>query len=163
LEGRTWKTNNLLRTIVIDAYQGTTHVLTNIKVESTATGTVSSPTLTVPAGTITFLIKPDGFLNTLQTINVTNGGTNNFPIATQIKAGDLIHDGNGTGKNNALDYNELLKQFNKTTSATTPKVTTADLDGSGQVNSLDFSLMLSNWGKCDINQTGRAIEADCAN
>jgi hypothetical protein len=164
LQGRGWKANNLLRNMFINAYAGTTRVLTDFEVKSTLSGSVSSPSLTVPPGTITLLVKPDGFLNILATINVISGGANDFPIAAEIKAGDL----DGSGKISALDYTLLLTSFKKQgipapTPDSTPEVTIADLDGSGQVNSLDFSLMLSNWGKCDINQTGSAIEADCAN
>jgi hypothetical protein len=148
----------MARELLVQAYSGATEVLNRI-FTSTAAGQVSDATnLTLPAGSLSLLVKPDGFLNGRipATVSITS---TSFSFSTDLKAGDL----NGTGKVESFDYTILLANFKKNTAGGTAAVTTADLDGSGQVNSLDFSLMLSNWGLCDVDQTGQPIQTDCTN
>lgn len=160
MQGRGWKTNNLLRDFLIDAYNGTTKVIDSLTLTSTANGQLSGSGLQLPVGTIKLLIKPAGFLNKLFTADVSSTNTTfNFSTdAEAIRAGDI----DNSGQVNSNDYNRLLGCFKKnTTDAATAScqvgaATGADMDGSGQVNSLDFSLMLSNWFMCDVNQNGDA-------
>lgn len=167
LQGRAWKANNLLRDFVIEGYSGATRVLNSTALTSNSAGQISGTALRLPAGSISLLIKPVGFLNKRfqATVSSTNTTFTFNSDAEAIRAGDI----DGTGKVAVSDYNQLLNCFKRNTTDTSipncqsGAATTADLDGSGQVNSLDFSLMLSNWGMCDVDQTGAAIQADCTN
>lgn len=156
LQGRAWTANNMARDMVIKAYAGITEVLNRL-FTSSATGEVTDATnLKVPAGTITFLIKPQGYLNRRFTGTAAANTVFDFSADTNaLRAGDINKVGStyGDGIINAFDYSTLLTNF-KSESTTNQDVVTADLDGSGQVNSLDFSLMLSNWGNCDVKADG---------
>lgn len=168
LQGRSWKPNNLLRDLIIDAYAGATQVITSLVVPSAADGQVSSTSLKLPVGSMSVLVKPIGFLNRRFVANVSSTATSfNFSSdAEAIRAGDI----DGSGKIAVSDYNQLLGCFKRNvtdiaiTSCQSGAALTADLDGSGQVNSLDFSLMLSNWGMCDVDQNGQTNPNDaCIN
>jgi len=141
LQGRDWTNAPKIRSMHIVALANGATVYNQNK-NTNNTGEVA---IILPIGSVTLLIKPDGFLQKKFTTTVTSSGINLDFSADQYHfgAGDL--DGSGTV--NSLDYTRLLQNFKKT--GTAAAVVTSDLDGSGQVNSLDFSLMLSNWNKSD--------------
>jgi len=150
LQGRGWTGAPKDRNIRTEIYNASGTVDKILNGTSNATTGIVSYAVSIPAGTYSILVKPEGYLQMKLVVNgstniALTGGTNNIVASSTFKGGDFAGTQCkvGDGKINSLDLNCMLALWKPNYDVF------YDLTGDGEINSLDLVIMISNWNQLD--------------
>ena len=112
----------------------------------------------VPPGTYTLLAEYPGYLDSVKTITIIEGGPLTINAGTTTLRGGDVNDFNnvsGDGKINILDIGEIIGEFGTTGAPVGSSIPVdcskpdeaADVNDDGNINISDLAITAGNWGR----------------